>query len=245
MKKIMFNDNFGLTKAVLEGRKTMTRRIIPEKYGNVLKHYEKGVLVVPLSCIPDDMSIEEFAEQWNNAPSKIRFVPVKEEAEQPQVINCLDSMLKAAKLDSRYKMGEEIAISQSYSIIGIEILNGKPGESIYDAYRNYFFQESDKFGWENKMYVRADLMPHRIRITDIKVEHLQDITEEDCMREGIEWCHGSQSYYVNYIPETGFRYWLRGKTAREAFAFLIDKISGKGTWDKNPYVFAYTFELVQ
>ena len=28
MKKIMFNDKFGLTQAVLEGRKTMTRRII-------------------------------------------------------------------------------------------------------------------------------------------------------------------------------------------------------------------------
>lgn len=28
MKKIMFNDRFGLTQAVLEGRKTMTRRIV-------------------------------------------------------------------------------------------------------------------------------------------------------------------------------------------------------------------------
>ena len=30
MKKIMFNDKFGLTKAVLEGRKTQTRRIVPQ-----------------------------------------------------------------------------------------------------------------------------------------------------------------------------------------------------------------------
>ena len=29
MKKIMFNDKYGLTQAVLEGRKTMTRRIVP------------------------------------------------------------------------------------------------------------------------------------------------------------------------------------------------------------------------
>ena len=33
-------------------------------------------------------------------------------------------------------------------------------------------------------------------------------------------------------------------TPREAFAHLIDKVSGKGTWDKNPYVFVYDFELV-
>lgn len=30
MKKIMFNDKFGLTQAVLDGRKTMTRRIMPD-----------------------------------------------------------------------------------------------------------------------------------------------------------------------------------------------------------------------
>lgn len=28
MKKIMFNDHYGLTQAVIDGRKTMTRRII-------------------------------------------------------------------------------------------------------------------------------------------------------------------------------------------------------------------------
>lgn len=30
----------------------------------------------------------------------------------------------------------------------------------------------------------------------------------------------------------------------EAFAVLIDKVSGKGTWESNPYVFVYDFELV-
>lgn len=37
MKKIMFNDRFGLTQAVLEGRKTMTRRIVtyPLKFRGV------------------------------------------------------------------------------------------------------------------------------------------------------------------------------------------------------------------
>ncbi len=34
-------------------------------------------------------------------------------------------------------------------------------------------------------------------------------------------------------------------TPRGAFAALIDKISGKGTWESNPYVFVYEFELVK
>lgn len=30
---------------------------------------------------------------------------------------------------------------------------------------------------------------------------------------------------------------------REAFASLIDKVSGRGTWGQNPWVVAYEFEL--
>lgn len=40
MKKIMFNDEFGLTKAVLDGRKTMTRRLIPQKVIDAYYDYE-------------------------------------------------------------------------------------------------------------------------------------------------------------------------------------------------------------
>ena len=32
MQKIMFNDRYGLTQAVIEGRKTMTRRLIPNEF---------------------------------------------------------------------------------------------------------------------------------------------------------------------------------------------------------------------
>lgn len=49
MKKIMFNDKFGLTQAVLDGRKTQTRRIIKpqpevsERMGMVWKGYAYGI----------------------------------------------------------------------------------------------------------------------------------------------------------------------------------------------------------
>lgn len=36
-----------------------------------------------------------------------------------------------------------------------------------------------------------------------------------------------------------------GSTPREAFAALIDKVSGRGTWESNPYVVVYGFELVK
>ncbi len=34
-------------------------------------------------------------------------------------------------------------------------------------------------------------------------------------------------------------------TPQDAYEILIDKVSGKGTWERNPYVFVYDFELVK
>lgn len=51
MKKIMFNDRFGLTKAVLEGRKTQTRRIVPDSAIKKAREYQKEYYNATLETI--------------------------------------------------------------------------------------------------------------------------------------------------------------------------------------------------
>lgn len=100
-------------------------------------------------------------------------------------------------------------------------------------------------GWTNKMFVKVNLMPNYIKITGIKVERLQDISDEDCLKEGIYEDSGDDEFPPSIFYEfegnkdDGF------DTPREAFAALIDKVSGKGTWESNPYVWAYEFELMK
>ena len=176
MKNIYFNDKFGLTRAVLNGRKTITRRIVPFTY-------------------------------------------------------CKDKIHL-----SRYKVGEVVAIAQSYETVyheqGLETLDMLVSGWKYSK------------GWRNKLFVCADFMSHHIRITDIKVERLQDISDEDCLKEGIYEDSGDDKYPPSIFYEfegnedDGF------DTPREAFAALIDKVSGKGTWESNPYVFVYEFKLI-
>ena len=49
MKKIMFNDKYGLTEAVIEGRKTMTRRAVQGKYLRIYEDMSRlGRPVYPL-----------------------------------------------------------------------------------------------------------------------------------------------------------------------------------------------------
>ena len=180
MKKIMFNDKYGLTQAVLEGRKTQTRRTF-------LKPGEETLL---------DGITPEY------------LISVR----------------------SRYKVGETVAIAQPYADITPQL----------DWVQCMIRKET--LGWNNKMFVRAEDMPHHIRITKIRIERLQDIKSEDCFKEGL-WRAGD-------VGLEGTTYWYHGlanssfRTPQEAYASLIDRISGKGIWASNPYVFVYDFELI-
>ena len=99
-------------------------------------------------------------------------------------------------------------------------------------------------GFFNKMFVRADLMPHQIHITNVRVERLQDISEEDAIAEGITYAglfyedYGEPMFIIEGCKQAF-------GSAKDAYAWLIDKISGKVTWQSNPYVFVYDFELVK
>ena len=97
-------------------------------------------------------------------------------------------------------------------------------------------------------------MPYRIRITGIKCERLQDISDAECMKEGV--VGGIIGYYVpgikckdwskeSYVDTEDGRTWKLFPTPREAFASLIDKVSGRGMWERNPWVVVYEFELVK
>ena len=143
----------------------------------------------------------------------------------------LQQMLDYALSHSRYKVGEVVAVAQKYKDIALDMTVELAAELIKQP------------GWNNKMFVKADLMPHRIRITNIRVERLQDISEDDCLKEGI--------WRDDNVGLEGTTYWYHGlvnssfRTPQEAYASLIDKISGKDTWESNPWVFVYDFELVK
>lgn len=195
MKKIIFNDKYRLTRAVLEGRKTQTRRIAYTGNATII---DCGICVEP-----------------KNIGRATLFRGIDEIAH------------------SRYCIGKEVAVAQAYC------------ELVSEA--GYNEEEINKLrcskGWTNKMYVKADLMPHRIRITDIRAERLQEISNEDCLKEGLWMAHD--------VGLEGMTYWYHGlanssfRTPQDAYAALIDKISGKGTWASNPYVFVYEFELIK
>lgn len=185
-----------MTDAVIEGRKTVTRRII---YG-----IDFPVNMVMGRALPDkDGKIYAVANGEN--------IIVK----------------------LRYKVSEVVAVAQCY----YNAFSSRCDIPVYGADRTP--------GWLNKMFVRADLMPHQIRITGIRCERLQDISDADCMKEGVrvEFAKNGMPMYYYFDIKRWRQVWF--DTPREAFASLIDRVSGKGTWASNPWVVAYEFELVK
>lgn len=139
----------------------------------------------------------------------------------------------------RYKVGEIVAVAQSYKDAGII-----PTHKIYNERTDMSDNACDTPGWTNKMFVKPELLPHQIQITNIGLERLQDITDEECLAEGIwkgEFPNVRDVYYYEIIGDC--KAYKMFTTPRKAYASLIDAISGKGTWASNPYVFVYEFML--
>lgn len=216
MKKIMFSDVFGLTEAVLSGRKTQTRRIIPQ---------------------PFNEKIIAFQHQYYDATFDM--------LNGTELLNHYFFTEKLGKLP--YQIGEVVAVAQCYK----DIACGALFDDLKEAYRK---EPTKLAGWTNKMFVRSDLMPNRIRITNVRVERLQDISDDDCIVEGVveacvsnNWGNSAShwEYNVPYEDKVGRAKLLRGMTPQEAYAILIDKISGNGTFQSNPWVFVYDFKLLK
>lgn len=207
MKKIMFNDKYGLTDAVISPlkRKTQTRRF------EINKNEQKAL------------------EVYNVRPSVKHNILY---AVNPETQTYL------FRKNTNYKVGEIVAIAQNYKDAGVRFI---PRED--DEFGCYDFPTKQTKGWNNKMYVRAELMPHRICITNVRIERLQDISDDDCMKEGI--IHKKVSALKPYVVLFSKVIVCLGSTPREAYSALIDKVSGKGTWERNPYVVVYDYELVK
>ena len=233
MKKIMFNDKYGLTQAVLDGRKTQTRRIVtyPRKY--------KGIDV----C--------DFFAYRRMSDNAIVELCMYDEDEIP---------IDEGQIVPKYKVGEIVAVAQSYktiddfyqaafsynhSVHGMTVteFDGISDEDIR-KWNMVAVNYRGKKIWTNKFYVKPELMLHFLRITNFRIERLQDISDEDCLKEGIEFDGKAKRFYCGFNKYTNSKIWL-GCTPRAAYAVLIDGVSGKGTWESNPYVFVYDFELVK
>jgi hypothetical protein len=173
-----------MVRAILDGRKTMTRRIA------------KGV------------------------PDPTHWVEQNEDGSFAFMYGIYgDGWMGDASIDimPRYQVGDILWVRETFT----EFHNP---EHCY----KYKADGIDYAPWRPSIFMPKEATRIWLKVTDVRCEGLQDITEEDAIAEGIRIGMGGSPYF-NCI---------------DAYHALWDSLNkSRGySWDSNPFVFCYTFE---
>ncbi len=144
-----------------------------------------------------------------------------------------------SQLSVRVRTGDRLWVKETHAIVG----SLDPGWVMYRA--NGYRAECERHGFdkpfppENAMKWRPSIFMPRwasrlsLLVTDVRIERLQDISEEDSVAEGC--IPDSTSLNPNYIGP-----------AKSIYAALWDTINARrAPWQTNPWVVAYTFDVIK
>ena len=221
-RPILFNAE--MVKAIIKGRKTMTRRIVK-------MHHSKGC---PWAYNKNDNSGYEWIEADPDFSGWDYRQPCR-------CINCPYSI-----------PGDRLWVRETYYRYGFWKKNGlteagkqkwkffarSPVVKYYDNPPDFIKPNSYR---ETAWYKRPSIFMPRwasritLEITRVRVERLQEITEEDAAKEGL------QDWYPDPKKPNGAPY----MTNKRRFQDLWDSINGKKCpWNSNPWVWCISFRRV-
>lgn len=117
------------------------------------------------------------------------------------------------------------------------------GNFVYRADNILLPKESIGFGkWKPSIFMPKEAARIFLKVTNVRVERLQDISEEDAVDEGVRKCtlEDCEDLWENYNGFMGFY------EAKDSFQSLWQSINAKKhPWESNPWVWVYEFERIE
>lgn len=213
IKGILFNTD--MVRAILDGRKTVTRRVINTDISNQFDVEVDGRVI----CYIDQATGDRFA------PEKL----------------------------CRYQPGDVLYVRETWSrLIKVNDDGYQAGRYVYKASDDYPFGEKYivKFRWHPSIHMPKSAARIWLRVTDVRVERLQEITVPDMIKEGVrafgcEPCLELNGRCKPQTKEDGFC--GVEDQAEDMFSDLWDSTIKKSDltsygWDANPWVWVIEFE---
>lgn len=241
MKEIPILFSTPMVQAILEGRKSQTRRIAAVPVGDhhgidimnwgLSKHpyQENGKWLYNVQSDVDDHNTFELKPKYGQPGDLLWVRETWGVGSRPDPFEgSVDGI--EFKADSRF----------------IDNIESLPLHQFEDFdYGNY-----DKSGWRPSIHMPKSIARIWLQVTDIRVERLQDISEEDAKAEGVEWRIMGPEYkhlegerlYKDYLnpdqTECGPIY------AKDSFCYLWQSINGPESWQVNPWVWCISFKIL-
>ncbi len=235
MKPILFNT--AMVKAILEEKKTCTRRLIKNKYTNAdikfWEHKGKKILVYAQNDVPEPKINEDGSKTM-----KVRYM---EEIEAP------------------FKVGDILYVRETWANTWTP--DGEVG-FVYKADgepKDFPYWGNAKQGkhevWMPSIHMPKEAARIFLKVTSVRAERLKDITDEGCLNEGIRE-FTKDGVVKKYDTEPNMYSWEKmPRTPREAYEKLWNstlKFILKREWNGwtnlfefNPWVWVIEFERVE
>lgn len=211
-KPILFSTP--MVKAILDGKKTQTRRITPMLTAVLSKNNSRVVVKKCKYDVGDILWVRETTRivGWELESGEY-FVEYK------------DGQIHALDIDDdNDSIMKYIEKMESKGII--KFPDGIDFEK--DDFESAAYEILKPFPWRPSIFMNKAATRIFLRVTNVRLESLHDITEEDAIAEGC----------TQYETETD---WL---TAKYGFQVLWESINGDGSWKENPYVWVIEFESI-
>mgnify|MGYP001607782881 CR=1 FL=1 len=241
MRGILFKPD--MIKAIREGRKTVIRRVIKASNSTVNGYCCSEKSAIWKGLVWDErVFVDHGPHVLHPYPSQYLHVPFVE----PNGEN--DD--RVFRVRSRLEVGEVVYIKEAHYRSGHWNKNGltKSGKQkwIFKANNNeiryldnpptenvHKLSEKTATGWlkRSPLFMPEWAARYFIKITDVRAERLQEITESDAEAEGLNPADCTDNNYLDY-------------PAVKMFATLWDSINPKYSWASNPWVFRYSFVRV-
>ena len=216
IKPILFNTE--MVRAILDGRKSCTRRLVKPQPDE--KH------TYPLGFVTDSTEKKEvgcFGFGINEYGGSIKYV--KSLYQPGDILYVRETWHKYIK---RVGEGESCHLAEFYGYKA-SIANSEDADE----------------PWKPSIHMPKEAARIWLKVTDVRVERLQDITPKGAESEGVgnlfydDIGYGEKNYGTEVDPEYGI--------AKEQFAWLWESTIKKSDldrygWDANPYVWVIEFE---
>jgi hypothetical protein len=231
MKGLMLNYDLGMWDATIQGLKTNTRRLSES-----------------LSQVNKNSSDWELLNEGHLRGEKKCYMLQNKKLNEHKMVfprYQKDEIVYLQEPTLLYKNKAQHTILYKYNG-----LDGNNDEKEFPFLVKKAIQSGEK--WGNKMFMPENRARFHVKITDEKLQRLQDISEQDAIAEGIQKLLQSRMQlamdgplYRDYSKPTKGELFQTGLPPIQSYKTLLEAVHEGKLWDSNPWIFSYYFELVK
>lgn len=216
-----------MVRAILDGRKTVTRRAMRTSHVGYRAFY-----------------------RWDGSPSRRAMMRCLNETEPGSSVFCEDNRIGVPGDRLWVRETHAIVPASAYwhdSTIPHRVHADEHGDPWWSVYREGW-ERSAPSRWRQSIHMPRWASRITLEIVDVRVERLHDIDEADARAEGLDWaaprCFDKQLDYDDREDPREVGYVLVGEYcgfAKDNFARLWEHLHGPGSWATNPWVWRVEF----